>query len=254
MTVDKRRQHIERRLAEAGELSYPVLAEELGVSEMTIRRDVEAMEAQGLVRRVLGGVIPFVSKAEEPAFESRLLHSADEKRHIAEAVVGLLEPRETVILDSGSTVLAVARGIRGRGLGLTVLTPSVLAALELVDEPDTTVFMTGGRLRAGELSLIGSEAEQSMSRYNCDTYVVGVAGLAGPRGLTDYHAEESAVKRAALEYADRVIVPVDSSKLGKIHLINVAPLSRATVIVTDGPEDHPTLEAARRAGAEVVLC
>lgn len=251
MSLEERRTFIERRLRSAGELNYVELAQELGVSEMTIRRDLEVLESRGTVHRVLGGAISSVGKAEEPSFESRLLQAADEKLHIAHAVVGLLKARETVILDGGSTVLAVARCIRGLGLGLTVVTNSVLAALELVDEPATTVFVTGGRLRPGELSLIGSEAERSLDRYNCDTYVLGVAGLDPVHGLTDYHSEESSVKRFALASADRVIVPVDSSKLGKVNLIKIAPLNAATVIVADSPYDHPALEAARRAGVEV---
>jgi DeoR/GlpR family transcriptional regulator of sugar metabolism len=254
MTVDERRAYIEQRLQAEGELSYAELAKELSVSEMTIRRDFEVLETRGVARRVLGGAIPFVSKGEEPSFESRLMQAADEKAHIARAVVALLEPRETVILDSGSTVLAVARALRDHKLGLTVVTPSVLSALELVDEPGTEVYLAGGRLRQGELSLIGSDAERSFERFNCDTFVLGVAGVDGVHGFTDYHSEESGMKRAALRSADRIIVPVDSTKLGKVHLINVAPLDAATVIVSDGPSDHPTLEAARRAGIEVVLC
>jgi DeoR/GlpR family transcriptional regulator of sugar metabolism len=254
MALSRRRVAIEQRLMSAGESSYLELAEEFGVSEMTIRRDVEALERDGRVRRILGGAIPFRAKAEEPSFESRLLEASQEKEHIAEAVVALFEKNETVILDSGSTVLAVARSIAERNLELTVVTPSILVAVELSKSPKTTTFLTGGRLRHGELSLIGAESEQSLSRYNCDTYVIGVAGIDETRGLTDYHSEESAVKRAALNFADRVIVPADSSKLGKIQLINVAPFEARMTIVSDGPEDHPTLEAARRAGAQVVSC
>ncbi|MFV0427389.1 MAG: DeoR/GlpR family DNA-binding transcription regulator [Beutenbergiaceae bacterium] len=254
MTIDERRSFIERRLHSAGKLSYDVLAEELGVSEMTIRRDVEVLEEQGKLRRVLGGVIPFVSKGEEPSFESRLIQGADEKRHIADAVVALLEPHETVILDGGSTVLAVARAISGKGLGLTVVTSSVLAALELADEPETSIFLTGGALRPGELSLIGTETQTALQQYNCDTYIAGVAGVHATRGFSDYNSEESSVKRAAIASADRVIVPVDSSKLGKTNLVSIAPLSAASIIVTDGPRDHALLAAARRIGVEVIHC
>ena len=116
-----------------------------------------------------------------------------------------------MILDSGSTALAVANCLKGRGLGLTVVTPSVLAALALVDEPDTTVVLTGGELRAGELSLIGPSAEDTLANYNCDTYVMGVAGIDGDRGISDYHQAESRVTRAASKRADRVIVAADKS-------------------------------------------
>jgi DeoR/GlpR family transcriptional regulator of sugar metabolism len=254
VTVEERRARIQERLLVEGQVDYSTLAAAFDVSEMTIRRDVEVLESRGAVRRVLGGAIAFQGKADEPAFETRVHQAAAEKTHIAAAAAALLEPRETVILDSGSTALAVARALRGRGLGLTVITPSMLAALELVDEPETTTYLTGGRLRPGELSLIGPDAESTFQKYNCDTYVMGVAGIDGRRGLTDYHGEESNVKRTALQSADRVIVVVDSSKLGRVQLVNIAPLSAAHTIVTDGPSNHPVVEAARQQGVEVVFC
>ncbi|MBN3507443.1 DeoR/GlpR family DNA-binding transcription regulator [Mycolicibacterium nivoides] len=251
MSVEERRALIEERLRSDGEVDFASLAAMFEVSEMTIRRDIDVLESQGAVRRVRGGAIAYSHKAEEPAFGTRVESATAEKAHIATAAVELLEPHETVIIDSGSTALAVAHQIRGRGLGLTVITPSVLAALELVDEPNTTVFLTGGRLRPGELSLIGSDAQATYRRYNCDTYIMGVAGVDAKRGLTDYHSEESDVKRAAMESADRVILAVDSSKLGRVQLINIAPLSAVNTIVTDGPQDDPVLDAARQQGIDV---
>ncbi|WP_237752468.1 DeoR/GlpR family DNA-binding transcription regulator [Mycolicibacterium aromaticivorans] len=253
MSAKTRRAQIEQRVLDEGEIEYASLAQEYGVSEMTIRRDVDALEASGLVRRITGGAIKAYQKAEEPSFESRASRSATEKMHIAEAAVELLEPGETVILDSGSTVLAVARAIRGRRLGLTIVTPSLLAAIELADEPDTTIIVTGGQLRPGELSLIGFETEAVYRMYNCDTYIMGVAGVDPVRGLTDYHRVEGSAKRAAAGAADRIIVVADESKLGRVQLLTVAPLSAAGHIVTDSPADHPTLVAARNLGVEV-LC
>jgi DeoR/GlpR family transcriptional regulator of sugar metabolism len=254
LPVEDRRALIQQRVMDEGRIDYGTLAAFHEVSEMTIRRDIEVLESRGAVRRVLGGAIAFTGKAEEPAFEARALQAAHEKAHIAAAAAALLGRHETVIFDGGSTALAVARAVRGRGLGLTVITPSVLAAIELAEEPDTTVVLTGGRLRPGELSLIGPDAEASFRRYNCDTYVMGVAGVDAKRGLTDYHGEESHVKRTALESADRVVVVVDDSKLGRVQLVNIAPLNAAHTIVTDGAEGHPVLEAARQQGVEVVLC
>jgi DeoR/GlpR family transcriptional regulator of sugar metabolism len=142
--------------------------------------------------------------------------------------------------------------LRGRRLGLTVVTPSVLAALELIDETDTTVVLTGGELRPGELSLIGPAAEETLASYNCDTFVMGVAGIDGDRGISDYHQAESGVKRAASRRADRVIVAADQSKLGRVTLVSIAALSQVDVIITDGEPEHPALVAAREVGVTVV--
>jgi DeoR/GlpR family transcriptional regulator of sugar metabolism len=251
MKAEARRAAIEGRVRSHGEVDFASLAGEFAVSEMTIRRDIEVLEEKGVLRRVAGGAIAFQGRGYEPPFATRVLNAVDQKRHIADAVARLLRQGESVIFDSGSSALAVARAIRGRRLGLTVITPSVLVALELVDEPDTTVIMTGGQVRSGELSLVGPESEASFAGYNCDTYVMGIAGLDGVKGASEYHREEGAMKRAALAAAARVIVPVDASKLGRVHLMHVAPLSAIDVIVSDMTEQDATLAAARRAGVDV---
>jgi DeoR/GlpR family transcriptional regulator of sugar metabolism len=250
--VRTRRDRIEQRVRSAREINFADLAAEFDVSEMTIRRDVEALESLGVLRRVVGGAIAVQGKDTEPSFATRVADAAQEKIHIADVVADLIGVNETLILDSGSTALAVANSLKGRGLGLTVVTPSVLAALALVDEPDTTVVLTGGELRAGELSLIGPGAEDTLANYNCDTYVMGVAGIDGDRGISDYHQAESRVKRTASRRADRVIVAADKSKLGRVTFVSIATLSQVQTIVSDGPADHPALVAARAAGVEVI--
>lgn len=252
MKADTRRALIEDRVLVAGEVDFASLAEEFAVSEMTIRRDIEALEEKGVLRRVAGGAIAFEGRGYEPPFRARALSAVEGKQHIAEAVVGLLRRGESVILDSGSTALAVARAIRGRDLALTVVTPSLLVALELVDDPGTTVMTVGGTVRPGELSLVGPASENGFAGFNCDTYVMGVAGLDATRGASEYHAEEGAMKRAALRAAERIILPVDASKLGRVHLIHVAPLDAADIVVSDAGEKDPTLDSAARQGVQVV--
>lgn len=253
MNVTERRALIEERLALQGEIQFTPLSTELQVSEMTIRRDIDLFVSQGLAKRITGGAItrPGTGTAE-PSFSVRMAEAAVEKIHLAGAVVKLLAPRETVLLDSGSTVLAVAKAIKGRGLGLTVITPSILVALELADEPDTTVVLAGGRVRPGELSLVGTETERTFTLYNCDTYVMGVAGVDATRGVSDYHREEGSVKKIAAEAANRVILVADHTKLGRVQLVNIMPLASIDVLVTDGELDNSTLLAASRVGVSIV--
>jgi DeoR/GlpR family transcriptional regulator of sugar metabolism len=247
-----RRDHIKQRVRAQREVGYAELAAEFDVSEMTIRRDVEALEMVGVVRRVVGGAIALKGKDSEPSFETRVANAAEEKHHIADAVADLIGAKETLIIDSGSTALAVAKSLKGRELGLTVVTPSLLVALELIDEPATSVVLTGGELRQGELSTIGPAAEDALRSYNCDTFVMGVAGIDAERGISDYHQGESQVKRAASRRADRVIVAADQSKLGRVTFVSIAPLSEIDTIVTDGSPDDPALVAARGVGVEVI--
>ena len=251
MEAQERRDLIERRILSDGEASFKALAMEFGVSEMTVRRDLEALEHGGSVRRIMGGAIAAHGTAVEPGFDSRALVGAREKVNIAMAAVNHLKQGETVVLDSGSTALAVARTLVGRGLGLTIVTPSILVASELHNEPNTTVLVTGGTVRPGELSLIGAESVAAFERYNCDAYIMGVSGIDGKRGLSDYSNEEGAVKRAAMRAAERIIVVADASKLGRVHLTNVAQPGEIDLLITDGPQDHPALVGLRAAGVQV---
>jgi DeoR/GlpR family transcriptional regulator of sugar metabolism len=253
MDAKKRRTRIQDRVIAAGEVQFAALAAEFDVSEMTIRRDIEALSDAGVVRRVSGGAIALAGTAFEPSYGLRAGMAADSKMHIAQRVADLLAPGETVALDGGSTVAAVAKALRGRGLNLTVITPSLLVASTLAEEEDTTIVLTGGHLRPGEMSLIGSDAEAAFERYNCDSFVIGVAGVDAARGLTEYHPQEASVKRAAVAASGRLIVGADAAKLGRVHLVNIAPLERVTTLVTDGSPDDPTVRAAAAAGTETIL-
>lgn len=253
--VDERRQAIKDRLRAGADVRLASLAQDFDVSEMTIRRDLEALEEEGVLRRVLGGAIPAngIGKGLEPSFASRVDAKAASKAHIGTAVARRLAKGETVCFDGGSTALAVARAVKSQGLELTVLTTSLLVAVELVDEPGTAVILLGGQLRPGELTTIGTETIEAIAHYNVDTYVMGVAGVDPDRGLTEYHRDEAGEKRAALRRTDRVIVAVDASKFGKVLLAHVANLAEVHILVTDAAPDHPTLAAIRRHGVEVIV-
>ncbi|WP_430867656.1 DeoR/GlpR family DNA-binding transcription regulator [Demequina aurantiaca] len=251
MDVDERRTRIGQIVSEHGEAAFASLAADFGVSEMTIRRDVEALEKAGLVRRIFGGVIAGSGMGLEPPYGQRAGREVGSKDRIGAAIADALRPGETVFLDSGSTVAAVAHALQGRDLGLTVLTPSIQVAVALADEPGTRVILLGGEVRAGELSIIGHDAEQMLARYNCDTFVAGVAGVDPVKGLTEYHPQEASIKRAAVARSARVIVGADSTKLGQVFLVTVAALDQVAMLVTDS-SDHPTLAAAREAGASVI--
>lgn len=252
MDANQRRELIVDRALSLGEVEFGLLAAEFGVSEMTIRRDIEILQSQGLLRRVVGGAILTKGTAAEPSFESRASDAAKEKEHIAEAVVELLTPGETVLLDSGSTVLSVARAIRKHGLSLTIVTPSALAGLELSDSPGVTVHLIGGLLRPHELSMIGPDAVEGIKKFNCDTFVMGVAGIDARGGVSDYHYDEAHVKETGINVSNRVIVAADKSKLGRTALVKIADLSQIDILVTDADPDQPTVQSARLEGVQVV--
>jgi DeoR/GlpR family transcriptional regulator of sugar metabolism len=251
MTTRRRRNEIQALLAARGEAGIGDLAAEFEVSEMTIRRDLETLESEGLARRVRGGAISTVSRSYEPPFATRAVEAHEAKRRIAQAAAQYVEYGETAIIDVGSTALELARCLRGRG-GLTIVTPSMHVALELGNEPNMRVLLTGGIIRPGELSLIGDPAERTLGELNCDVLFLGVGGINAEKGLTEYNLDDTRIKRAALRAASRCVALADATKLDRVCLATIASLVQIDVLITDAPERHRVLEAARDAGVEVV--
>lgn len=251
MSTHERRGAIRGFLANRGEVGIAELAEEFDVSEMTIRRDLEELEDQGVARRVRGGAIATVSRSYEPPLATRSTEAQDAKQRIAEAAADYIEYGETAILDVGSTTFALAQRLRGRG-GFTIVTPSVQAASELAGDPNTRVILTGGIVRPGELSLIGDLAESTFAQLNCDVLFLGVGGIDAEKGLTEYNLDDTRVKRAAIKAASRKVALADQSKLGRVCLASIASLQEIDVLITDAAPHHPVLAAVREAGVDIV--
>jgi DeoR/GlpR family transcriptional regulator of sugar metabolism len=222
------------------------------VSEMTVRRDLEALEREGALKRVHGGAISAVSSSYEPPFFVRAQRARAVKERIGQVAAGLLGEGETVILDVGTTTLEVAESLRGRS-NITVLTPSLRAAEVLADESGIRLMVTGGVVRSGERSLVGDHAERAFADLRFDTFVMGVGGIEAQAGLTEFNLDDARVKRAALARARRCVVVADSSKLGRVAFAGICSLEQVDVLVTDAqaaPDDLAPLEAA---DVEVIL-
>lgn len=216
-------------------------------SEMTVRRDLEVMAAQGVLERFRGGARSVALRGQEPPFAVRAGEGVDAKRRIARAVAELITDGEAVVIDSGTTCVEVARALAPRRL--TVMPFSLHAANELADAPRLKLVMPGGETRSGELALTGPLAENSLAALRFDTAVIGCCGLT-PDGLTAHDLADAAVKRAIIASARRVIAVADASKFARTALAFVAPVSDLSVIVTaDASEDD--LAALTAAGATV---
>jgi DeoR/GlpR family transcriptional regulator of sugar metabolism len=222
------------------------------VSEMTVRRDLEALERQGALKRVHGGAISAVSSSYEPPFSVRAQRARAAKERIGEVAAGLLGEGETVILDVGTTALEVAESLRGRW-NISIMTPSLRAGEVLAEESGIRLMLTGGVVRPGERSLVGDHAERAFADLRFDTFVMGVGGIEAQAGLTEFNLDDARVKRAALARARRCLVVADSSKLGRVAFAGICPLEKVDVVVTDAqaaPDDLAPLEAA---DVEVIL-
>lgn len=252
MSVLVRRQRTLELLAQHGEVSVADLSRDAGVSEMTVRRDLETLEREGLLKRVHGGAISGASRGYEPPFSLRAGQGSDAKTAIGRLAASLIDEGETVALDVGTTTLEAARALQ-QATGITVLTPSLRAAETLSLNPDIRLIVTGGIARPGELSLVGDLAERAFGDLFCDTVLLGAGGVDVVAGVTEFNLEDTRVKRAALASARRCVILADASKLGQIALAAVCPLERVDVLVTDRSASEEALAPIRESGVEVLI-
>lgn len=235
MQATERHQTILQLLGARGQVTIADLSGRFSVSEMTIRRDLAQLEAEGLLRRTHGGATRAASGSFEPPFALRARLNLDAKRAIAGDVAGRLADGQTVVLDGGSTGAAIAEAIVGRNL--TVCALNMRVAEILASSPSTRVMVPGGLIRHGELSLTGPAAERTLADHRFDTYVMTVSAIDAAAGLTEWNVEDAAVKRAALASSSRCIVACDSSKFGHTAFARIAALDAADLIVTDANLD-----------------
>ncbi len=221
MDVHSRREIIIELLQEHGEVTVAELSERTGVSQMTIRRDLEALELEGVLRRVHGGAIDLAMRGYAAPYSVRAKQAADAKAAIGRAAAAMLGERETVVLDVGTTTLQVARALHDRR-NLTVLTPSLHIANVLARYRGIRLMLTGGQVTAGEGSLVGDMAEGGVLAPALRHVRHGrSAASTSTSGCTEYSLEDARVKRAALACVRRCIVVADSSKLGKVTFAQI---------------------------------
>jgi len=251
MSADLRRASILERLNLAGHATITELADEFGLSEMTIRRDLETLEFEGHARRIRGGAIASQSRSYEPPIILRASFEQQAKVRIGRAAAELLADGETAIIDVGTTTLEMARSIDAK-LQLTLITSSILIAEELSAKPNIRTIITGGILRIGEMSLVGARAESSFSDLNCDTVFLGVAGISSSKGLTEYNLDDTRVKQEAIKAASRVVVLADATKIGKVAFANVAPIDVVDILITNASPDNKVVTHMRDSGIEII--
>jgi DeoR family transcriptional regulator of aga operon len=231
----------------------------LGVSEVTVRGDLTALEAADLVVRVHGGAMPHGSVAvagAEPTFEQALSLASDSKRAIGELAASLVSSGQSVILDVGSTALAVAEALVRRTdlMDVAVITNGLSIALALeAAMPRFTVVVTGGTLRPLQHSLVNPSASEFFESVHADIAFIGCNGIDPDRGVTNLNFPEAEVKRRMLQSSSRHILIADGSKLGQAHLGVIGPVSDFHELVTGGELPKEIAEVLRARGLSILV-
>ena len=248
--VDRWRQILERVAADQT-IHVPALARELGVSEMTIRRDIRRLERDGFVRQTYGGAAAHLTRSFDVSFNARALQSSREKRLIGMRATELVGDARVVYLGIGTTAEQFARYLPARD-NLTIVTASLPIA-SLLGTRSIRIVCLGGTVLRDELSCIGPAALRTLSTYRFDVAVLGAAGFSARWGITELTDEEAEVQRSVLERAARVVVIADGSKIGAATSAVVGPADRVATLVTDPSAPNAELVRLRKVGVEVVL-
>jgi DeoR/GlpR family transcriptional regulator of sugar metabolism len=252
MIAQERRQHIFEDIEASGIASVRDLAHRFDVSTITIMRDLQELEQEGLIRRVHGGAISVRGASYEPPFIARESQYSPEKKRIAAKAVEMINDGDSIILDVGTTTLEIARALKGKR-NLTVLVTNLRAALELASQAAIQVIVIGGKLRSSELSLVGHLTEQTLRSFQVDKAFIGVGGITIEHGLTEFNFEEAGTKRTMIERARERIVVADHTKFGKVMLTAVASLTAVDAIITGTEVDGEIVTRLRQVGVKVIL-
>ncbi len=250
--LEERRQEILRWITEQGRASVAELSQRLGVSEVTIRSDLQALAEQKLVIRTHGGAIPARNSHYEIALTMRRQRHVQEKSRIGQAAAELVADGDAVFVDSSSTALAILPHLKTRRQ-LTVITNSLAAAQELQDAPGVRVVMSGGTFQPETASLIGLDGLAFLQKFNIQKGFFGAHGLSYPEGLTDVSPDEAEVKREMVRLCRQVIAVLDASKWGQVGLASFARPEDIHLVITDSDAPPDMLEQFSTMGIDIVV-
>jgi DeoR/GlpR family transcriptional regulator of sugar metabolism len=230
-----RRDRLLALLRRQGQISVRGSAEELRVSEVTIRSDLALLERDGLLRRVWGGAVLERPQWPEGSFAARLKERAAEKALIARAAAALVGDGDTVMLDASTTAYAIAMHLTERR-SLTVITNGMHLALALGAHPAVATIVVGGQVRGETGSLTGTLAEEMLGRLHAAKGFFSARGLSASKGLTESSIPEGQLKAAMVRHVEQVVAVLDSGKIGVNALTSFCPAARIGRLITAGPD------------------
>ena len=228
----QRRERIAELITRDGAARVNDLSRLFAVSEVTIRADLDAMAKSGLLVRDHGGAIANAHTSLAVAFEQRALHRREVKRRIGAAAAQLVRPGDTIIVDAGTTAMAMAKALTVAG-PLTVVTNALNVAAEIGSRPEVNIILAGGSLSRETISTLGSIAERTIAGLIVDKLFLGAHAIDAQKGVVDVSVEGARVKAAMIQAARRVYLMADSSKWERTALALVAPLSEIHTLICD---------------------
>ncbi len=250
MKAAERQIKIRQMIGERDFLALETLCAEFSASESSIRRDLDILEKDGVLRRVYGGAIPVPSNGDDYEFNKLKVQQGDEKSRIAKLAAGLINEGETVVLDGGSTVAGLARELVNRRLH--IVTNSLPIAEELQDSRSLELTLTGGYLDPRLRVMVGPLCERMLESLRADVLIMGTGSIS-EAGLSNNNSLVVGSEQKMIEIANRVIIITDHTKFGRGAMIPLAPLDVVDVVVSDQGLDQEYRKMLEAHGVELLL-
>ena len=251
ITAEKRREEIVATIREVGKIKVSDLAEKYGISEVSVRKDLELLEGEGHLTRVHGGAVGTNKLYVNMDTGERYKTNSQSKRALAERVATLIEDNDTIMMNAGTTLTYVLQAIRDKK-NISIVTNSVQNATEASLYPSFTVILLGGELDPKYQFTYGHDAERQTRNYHAAKCILSVDGVSAESGLTLYYSNEASLARCMMESSAETIVVADSSKLGKNVFARLTDSKRAETVVTTKTERQDEIAKLRKLGITVI--
>jgi DeoR/GlpR family transcriptional regulator of sugar metabolism len=252
LMAEERRTQILQIVRSAGRAKVNELSQLFSASAVTIRHDLNELHQRGLVVRSHGGAMLPDTILREPPVLERLKEHSDEKQRIGARAVALINDGETIILDSGTTTLEIARHLKKKQ-GLHVITNGVNIAAELLDARGVQTFIIGGTVRGESASISGRFSEEMFDQFSADKLFLSGAGCDLEFGVSGANLEETMVNRAMLRISREIILVADASKFSKRSMTRIAPFSEIDTVISDTGLDEEIQAKLRAMGCNLIL-
>ena len=256
LNAGKRRELIVQEVSDSQIVRVSDLSERFSISEVSIRRDLERLEHQGLLKRVHGGAVAVPHTTLGFSHSTKMQRNIEEKERIGRAAAGLIQDGERVLFDSGTTVAQVAHHIPGdllNGGNLTAITASLPIVRELGSWKGVHLILLGGIFLSDYEIVVGPQTIANLEDLHADKVFLGTDGLTFSNGVTTANLLEAEVDRVMVNVSSEIIVVGDSSKIGVIGLTTILPLNRIDKLITDIQAPADFVHTLGKQGVEVIL-
>lgn len=253
MFVSERRSIIMKLLRTKKRITVKELAFEIGVSEATLRTDLNQLELDGLLTRTHGGAVLSEDDEKDTSFSERSKRNISKKMKIAEKAIETIKNKQCILLDGSSTVLELARYISKQHLQLTVVTSGIQTAIELKENPDIIVILIGGVATKGSSAIEGTLGTSILNDVNIDTMYTSANGFSISNGLTDFNLYEVALKKEMIKRAHNVVALIDSTKIEATSSAIFAKADEIDALITEKPLTEELTKELQQSGVKIIF-